>query len=270
MIVDAHTHVELSLPGVEDEDANIYGLKGCGLDAYLAQMRQNGVDACYLFPIRGLRDASLIQKENDALAEGRCRFPRKLFPWGTVHPNWPEQKLRGEIRRIARDLNLYGVKLLPILQGFPISGAGMDVLAEEALECGLPVVFHDGSPEYASATQVIYYARKHPELRVLSGHAGLREQWPDFIPAAAELPNLWLCLSGPTQWGIQRLYDGLGPDKLLFGSDAGLGPTSITSAYLRRIDRLDAPPDHKTMILGANALRFLFGDSLTSLEEVTG
>ena len=66
-----------------------------------------------------------------------------------------------------------------------------------------------------------------------------------------------MCLSGPTQWGIQRLYDELGPEKLMFGSDAGCGPAAIATAYLRRIERLLAPAEHKDMILGLNAKRFL-------------
>lgn len=261
MIVDAHTHISLSLPGVEDADANVYGLKSCDISSYLAQYEQNGVDACYVFPARSLRNSALIEKDNDALAELREQFPKRLFPWGTVNPSWPERKLRSEIRRIACDLKLYGIKLVPIVQGFPLSCAGMDILSEEAIKHGLAVVLHDGSPEYCSATQVIYYARKYPELRILSGHAGLREHWPDFIPAAGKLPNLWICLSGPTQWGIQKLYDELGPERLLFGSDGGLGHPAIIKAYLRRLDRLAAPVEHKRMILGQNAMRFLFGDS---------
>ena len=77
--------------------------------------------------------------------------------------------------------------------------------------------------------------------------------------AARDLPNLHICLSGPTQWGIQKLYDELGPDKLMFGSDGGIGPASVTTAYLRRIERLNAPAKHKEMMLGTNAMRFLFG-----------
>jgi predicted TIM-barrel fold metal-dependent hydrolase len=95
---------------------------------------------------------------------------------------------------------------------------------------------------------------------VVSAHGGLRELWPDLIDAVKELTNLYICLSGPTQWGIQQLYDALGPEKLMFGTDAGCGPSSMITAYLRRIERLKAPQVHKEMILGLNAKRFLLGD----------
>ena len=35
----------------------------------------------------------------------------------------------------------------------------------------------------------------------------------------------------------------------------------MVKAYLRRLERLQAPPKHKRMIMGENALRFLFGDA---------
>ena len=162
---------------------------------------------------------------------------------------------------MAEDLRLYGIKLGPILQGVPLSGPGMDVLAEEAIKHDMPLFLHDGSPEYCGAIQVIFFARKHPELRVIAGHGGLRDLWPDHARSGKDVPNLWICLSGPTQHGIQTLYDSLGPERLLWGSDGGLGTPVVVTAYLRRIERLRAPARHKDMILGENATRFLFGDN---------
>ena len=40
-----------------------------------------------------------------------------------------------------------------------------------------------------------------------------------------------------------------------------IGSPAITTAYLRRIDRLKAPEVDKRKILGTTAMRFLFGDS---------
>jgi len=135
--------------------------------------------------------------------------------------------------------------------------SGMDVVAEECIDMNVPVTFHDGSPLYCTALQVVYYARAYPQLRVLSGHAGLREGWRDVIELAKGLDNYWLCLSGPTQQGIQTLYDELGPDKLLFGSDGGASHPAVMANYLRRIRALRAPAEDIDKILGLNALRFL-------------
>jgi len=256
MIIDAHSHIE-PLEEFRNQPGSSYGMPVANLKTYLADYDANGVDACFTFGNKALWLESLMIANNDALAKIRDQAPKRILPWGLVHPAWPEKKLRVEIRRVVKNLGFYGLKFLPIVQGYPISAVGMDIVAEEAIDLDIPVVFHDGSPEYCSAIQVAYYARKYPKLRVLSGHGGLRELWPDFIDAVRELPNLWICLSGPTQLGIQSLYDQLGPDKLLFGSDGGLGHKAVTTAYLRRIDRLNAPQEHKEMILATNALKLI-------------
>jgi predicted TIM-barrel fold metal-dependent hydrolase len=257
MIIDAHSHVNITIPGMETSSHSSYDTKTDDLELYLENYEKNGVDACFVFMTEVFSMESRMLAYNEVLAKYRDKYPKRLYPWGTVQPSWPEKKLRQEIRRIKRELGLYGLKFVPLVQGVPLSGKSMDIVAEEAMDLGLPVTFHDGSMEYCSAIQVVYFARKYPGLKVLSAHGGLRELWPDFIDAVKELPNLWLCLSGPTQWGIQKLYDELGPEKLLFGSDGGIGHPAVTTAYIRRIQAMNAPEDHKKMIFGTNAANFL-------------
>ena len=256
MIIDAHTHLE-PLADYSGRERPGYGTSFVDLDTYLEDFKADGVDACFTFMSMAFCLESRMRESNDGLARFRDRAPGRVYPWGSVHPAWPEKDIRREVRRIVKDLELYGLKFALIIQGYPLSQRGMDVVAEEAIDLNVPVTLHDGSAEYSSAIQTAYYARKYPRLRVLSAHSGLREMWPDFLDTVKELPNLWLCLSGPTPWGIQTLYDKLGPEKLLFGSDGGLGHRAITTAYLRRIDRLKAPKEHKEMILGGNAMKLL-------------
>ena len=56
---------------------------------------------------------------------------------------------------------------------------------------------------------------------------------------------------------ITPLYNELGAEKLLFGSDGGIGHPAVTTAYLRRLDLLEAPPEDKEKILGTNALKLI-------------
>ena len=256
MIIDAHSHIE-PLEEFRTQEDSSYGMPVADLRTYLADYDANGVDACFTFANKAFWMESLLPASNDALAKLRDKEPERILPWGSVHPAWPEKKLRAEIRRLIKQLGFYGLKFVHLAQGCTLSSLGMDIVAEEAIDLDIPVALHDGSPEYCSAIQVAYYARKYRQLQVLSGHGGLRELWPDFIDSAKELPNLWICLSGPTQLGIQTLYDQLGPEKLLFGSDGGLGHKAVTTAYLRRIDRLQAPLEHKKMILATNALKLI-------------
>lgn len=257
MIIDAHSHLRVPLPGLGDATVNIYGVRNSGVEDYLRDYRANGVDACFVFPLEGFRMESVIRAENEALAAAAREHPDRLIPFATVCPHWPEKRLRDEIGYALGELKLRGLKFVNLCQGVALSNPGMDIVAEEALAWHVPVALHDGSPEYCSAIQVVGFARRYPDLRVLSAHGGLREYWPDLIDGARELPHLYICLSGPTQWGLQALYDALGPEKLLFGSDGGIGHPAVTTAYLRRIARLRAPAAHKAMILGENARRFI-------------
>lgn len=255
MIIETHSHLNVGLEEVADAN-NAYGRPVEGIEEYLASYLECGVDACWTFGIWAWRYSALAPRENRKLAEIARQYPRKIIPWGSVNPFWPEKQLREEIQSFPA-LGLKGIKLAPVIKGGSLASQNMDVLAEEAERNGLPVFFHDGSAEYCSAIQVAYFARSHPGLAVVSGHSGLREGWRDHLEMAGDIPNLWFCLSGPTQWGIQKLYDRLGPERLMFGSDGGLGTPAVIKAYLLRIARLAAPEEHKAMILGGNAQRFL-------------
>jgi hypothetical protein len=68
---------------------------------------------------------------------------------------------------------------------------------------------------------------------------------------------LFMCMGLNLESRIGESNDGLGPEKLLFGSDGSLGHRAITTAYLRRIARLDAPQEHKERILGSNARKLI-------------
>jgi len=138
-----------------------------------------------------------------------------------------------------------------------MNAGGMNIIPEECISLRVPVTVHDRSPPYCSALQVVYFARAFPELRVLSAHGGMREQWREVITPAKELSNYWICLSGLTQQGMQALFDELGADKLLFGSDGGSMHRAVTANYLRQVRSLAAPQEEIDKILGLNALRLL-------------
>jgi predicted TIM-barrel fold metal-dependent hydrolase len=251
MVIDAHTHIGLN--AYAGEWTGEESLEGA--TRYVQILRDGGVDKGFAFTTTGFRQDP--RTGNDALARARDHFPDKIIPWGTVDPYWEESQLRHEMRRCIGELGFMGFKFVPWIQGFSMMVAGMDIVAEECIDMNVPVTFHDGSPLYCTALQIVYYARAYPRLRVLSAHGGLREGWRDIIEPCRELPNYWICLSGPTQQGIQTLYDELGPDKLLFGSDGGSLHPAVTSNYLRRIRALAAPKDDIDKILGLNAQRFL-------------
>ena len=256
MIIDAHTHINIPVAGEEKAALNAYGMPNFDIEAYIASFDANNVDKCFVFS-HDFNIESKFSQYNDLLSKLGEDYKGRLYPFGCICPFWTGAQIRTEIRRCFGWLGLYGLKFVPVRQGNTLASEEMDIVAEECERFDVPVFFHDGSPEYCSAVQIAYYAKKHPGLKVISGHGGLRELWSDYLKTADKLQNLYICLSGPPQLGIQKLYEVLGPEKLLFGSDGGIGHRAITTAYLRRIQRMDAPAEHKEMILGKNAARLL-------------
>lgn len=96
------------------------------------------------------------------------------------------------------------------------------------------MLFHDGTPPYATTYQIAACARWVPDAKIVLGHAGLS----DYVLAAAQLvrdiPNLYACLCGPRTADVRHIVDIAGPDKLLFGSDFGLSDWMVIE------DRLDS------------------------------
>ena len=254
-IIDAHTHVRVNFKGADK--TNIYGTSTSGIDDYLQGFEDNGVSAMWTFGSIFFRNSIVTCKENKGLADLGKKYPDRIFPFATVNPALPEKELLKDIAYALDDLGLLGLKFVPICQGTSLANPGFDIIAESAIDRGVPIVIHDGSAEYCSAIQVLSYAKRYPKLTVIAGHGGLRELWPEYVEYAGAVKNLIICTSGPTQLGIQTLYDTLGPERLIFGSDAGCGPPAIIKAYLRRMDRLHAPLPHKEMILGLNAQQLL-------------
>jgi predicted TIM-barrel fold metal-dependent hydrolase len=251
IIVDAHTHLG------NDIYAGKWEAEGDerAADEYSRIMRAAGVDKGFMFTMAGLSHDPA--PGNDELARGRDRYPDLMLPWGTVDPFWPADKIRAEMRRCIRQLGFYGFKLHPWLQGFSLTVPGMEVVAEECADMNVPVIFHDGTAFYSTPLQVAYFARAHPAVKVLSGHGGLAELWPDTIQAAKELPNYYIVLNGPVQQGMQKIYDEVGADKLMFGSDGGSFHPLIVTFYLRRARALRAPAEDLEKILGLTALRLV-------------
>ena len=251
IIVDAHTHL-----GNDIYAGEWSGEAGAAAaDEYARIMYAAGVHKGFTFTMSGLTADPVAG--NDELARARDRYPDLMLPWGTVDPYWPADKIRHEMRRCIQELKFYGFKLHPWLQGFSLMVPGMEVVAEECAAMNVPVEFHDGTAFYCTPLQVAYFARAHPKVTVLSGHGGLAELWPDVIGPAKELPNYHVVINGPVQQGMQQIYDEVGADKLMFGSDGGSFHPVMVTWYLRRARALRMPAEDLEKILGLNALRLV-------------
>ena len=95
----------------------------------------------------------------------------------------------------------------------------MTEVAELCEKLDIVIAFHDGTPPYSTPLQIARLARDFPDLRVISGHAGLNDLWMNALQAAQRYPNYYVCLSGLTMRAMQRIVDEVPAEQICVGSD---------------------------------------------------
>jgi len=220
MRLDTHLHVMFE---------PFFGRPPVPVEAVLEDLAQFNLDGGWFSAVAAMTDPDpdLHRRCNDRLAEVARQYPGRADGFCTVHPVNMEKAV-AELERCARDLGLIGLKLHPWLQAFSVvSHPGLPLLMEACGELGLPVLFHDGTPPYCTSRQIAWLAEKHPRTQVILGHTGLADLWPDAVDAGRHQPNLWLQPCGTPPLGIRAAVAAVGPQRVLFGSDAGFGSSAL-------------------------------------------
>jgi predicted TIM-barrel fold metal-dependent hydrolase len=105
-------------------------------------------------------------------------------------------------------------------------------------------------------------AARYPALPIIVAHAGA-DAWREAIVAAVQAPNLYLdfCLSSPERGRIERAVATLGPERVMFGSDATLFDPLYMLSCFREADILDRD---RPLVMGDNTIR-VFGLELDKI-----
>lgn len=242
MRIDFHAHLFDSWKGV----------RGMSADAMVREMDRHRVDRAVVFTMNGFWGD--FRHANDILHRATRSFADRLVPFGTVHP-YDRDAALGELERCRAMLGMKGIKLHPWLQGFSVTSDEMRRVAERAAELDLILVFHDGTPPYCEPLQIADLAHRFPSLRVVLGHAGLKDYPVEAIAALRRHENLWAGTNLPPRH-LERACREMDGERILFGSDMGFGSLSL-AYYLSVVDSLEVPDRIKEKILGGNAERLL-------------
>lgn len=209
MPIDAHIHIGATSATPREERA----------DRLLAMLQRYGIDAAIVLPLEGLFSSCFDHPADNDFVRAFCRrAPERLIPAFTVNPLLGDKAL-DEVRRCRNEHGLRILKLHPWLQGFSISSAEMNAVAALCEELDITIVFHDGTPPYCAPLQVARLCRDYPALRVVSGHSGLNDLWPDALAAAKRYRNFYLCLCGLAAWPVQQIVAEIPPEQICVGSD---------------------------------------------------
>jgi predicted TIM-barrel fold metal-dependent hydrolase len=209
-MIDCHTH----MPGG-------IGFLAAGLftvDDQLAFMDDHGVERSVVLTHTGLFFPGA--EHNDAVADYVAADPDRLIGFCTVDPRRDDAP--DEVARSLGERGLKGIKFHPWLQGFCVHDPYMDPICELAAEHDVPILFHDGTPPYSLGLQMAVLARRHPNTRIVLGHAGLHDSWRDALAALEAAPNIWACLCGVPPYAASVLVARGPADRLVVGTDGGL------------------------------------------------
>lgn len=162
-----------------------------------------------------------------------------------TQPGWQD-----ELRHGCEDLNLRGVKLLPMYAGFPVNDPSLEPLWEYCESRGLPVLLHTGTTFVRQAPLDCTFPRliepvaiRHPEIRFILAHLG--HPWEgECVVTIRKHPNVYADLSA-LHYRPYQLYHSLMLvqeygvwDKVLFGTDYPFTTVNSTLEGLRGLNRM--------------------------------
>jgi predicted TIM-barrel fold metal-dependent hydrolase len=149
---------------------------------------------------------------------------------------------------------------------YPITGPDYEPVWEFAAARRVPVLIHSGPTSEAprcSPTLIGEVARRHPGFPILIGHCGAYDSWTmldEAIDVALEHEQVHLEISAMARfYGVlEHIVGRLGPDKVVYGSDA---PFHDWAAEVAHVACAKLDDDTKARIFGATMKRLLDGQT---------
>ncbi|PZF82925.1 amidohydrolase family protein [Jiangella anatolica] len=245
MIIDVHGHWGpwFFHTDVADAAVNLRVMDECGIDVQLV----SAVEAVVYDPLTG----------NPA-----------LLPVLEAQP-----RLRGLLVVDPRDLDLAASQLSSLLPtglfvgakihthyaGSPGGSAAMADALTLLASYDLPVLVHTWGEEIVDLADVV---ARVDGARVVAAHLG-GPSWPLAPEAARRSDRIWFepCWSTPAPGRIRWVLDRIGPERLMFGSDATLIHPAVTLGAIRAAE---LSPVEEELVMWRNAAElFGLGDAQT-------
>lgn len=160
----------------------------------------------------------------------------RLILFASVHPADPDRvaKIRHHVANGAK-----GLKLHPPMQLTPADDPKLWPVYEVCTELKLPILFHTGhsdlSPGWQKDYPAIYHfvpvVRDFPELKIVFGHGAIH-YYKEAIELARKHDNIYFEISGQPPQRIREIINGVGDERVMFGSDWPFYPMALPLAKL--------------------------------------
>jgi len=186
--------------------------------------------------------------------------PNRVHGLVYLNPKQTEASLR-ELDRCVRDGPMVGVKLWIAME---CRRPELDAIVRRAAELKAPILQHTfwrtgpNLPGESNPVDMALLAARHPDAAFLCAHVGA--DWERGIRAIRATKNVCaeLCGSDPTAGYVEMAVRELGPERVVYGSDA---PGRSFASQLAKVTSADIPEAQKRLILGGNLRRLLARES---------
>ncbi len=240
LVVDIHMHlgehVGFHIPHCRD------------LDLFVREMDAHGVDVGGVAAVPACL-GGLQPGGNDMVVEAVRRWPGRFFGWTAVNPHYPDAML-AELER-CYEAGCRGLKLHDAV-GLDYAHENYRLALDFAAARGMPVLIHTWGGQL---DELEGYFQHYQAVNWSLAHAGCSD--PDkYVRMARTYENVYLdtCFSGSPRGLIEYFVEQDVAEKVMFSSDCyfmGL------AQQLGRVVFAKISAEHKAMILGENARRFL-------------
>jgi predicted TIM-barrel fold metal-dependent hydrolase len=245
MLVDVHAHFyHERTPRADWRERNASRLAAgdkIGISVHVASILGSwGLESPIYFP--SPRD---VTAGNDALLALQRSHPGKIRGYACVNPNYTAHA-RAEIIRCL-DAGMIGIKLAASRRA---DDPLLDPIAVLARERRVPVLQHiwqhrrrDWPGQEASdAAELGTLARRHPDVAFILAHIGGGGDWLHSLHAIADIPNVYVDLSGSGVDGgmLEACIASAGVNRLLWGTDLTMETGWAKLRYLETLLDTDA------------------------------
>ena len=222
-VADFHAHIfpDKLADKAAGSIGNFYGVKierTASVDVLVAEEQKAGVSRCVVS--NSAVTPKQVHNINNFISEAITAHPN-FIGFGSIFPGM--DGFEEELDRML-ELGLRGVKIHPDFQKLAIDDPSAIETYRAIARRGMPVLFHMGDYRYdfSSPERLTNLLRKAPDLQVIAAHFGAWGAWEQSLSHPQPENVLYDTSSslGMTDHDmIMRLFDKLGTEHFLFGSD---------------------------------------------------
>lgn len=238
-IIDMHGHIGRCTVPTADQS----------LETHIAAMDRMGVRAALISHVACL--SWDVARGNEAVLEAMRAYPGRFLGYVGLWPCDAGTVRRETETRLAQGFT--GIKLHRN-NGFPYTDPAYAPAFALAHARALPVLLHTWGND-GSLDEARQLTARYPDAALLLAHAGVLDE-DKFIAIARECPGVYLdpTISRTPRGLWERLVDAVGPERLVWGTDASF--YSMTP-HIGKVAAARISDEAKRLILGGNARRLL-------------